>query len=228
MSDFLRFLSQYELLFYLVLGSLVLIFARKTYRAWREWSAALFGLEKEYAQQKFNQGITILAFSGLSLIVIFVINTFVTPSVPTISQLPTATLDLTALPTTPTPVLPPQSTGQGLIPTITSFLSRGCIPGQIDWTDPQNGDAISGKVEIKGTVNIQNLGYYKYEFANVGSEEWTTIAAGNTIVQDAPLGGVWDTSDLIPGEYQLRLIVNDNQNEPLPACIIQIIVNDSE
>lgn len=228
MNSLLRFLIEYEILFYVIVALIVLIAARKTYLAWREWSGSIFGLEKEQSQRKFNQGLTITIFGLLFAAGLFIVNTFVTPSVPGVQQLPTATIDMTQLPPTNTPAPTAAVTAQGLIPTITSYLSRGCIPDKLDWTDPRNGDTISGIVELKGTVNVENLGFYKYEYSSAGSDLWTTIAAGNTIIVNDLLGGAWDTSDLVPGNYELRLVVNDNLNNPLPACVIQVTIEPPE
>lgn len=228
MSSILRFLERYEIFIYLIGGLVILIAGRKTYQSWREWSRSIFGLEKEHSQQKFNSALTILVFSVLLVIGLFVVNTFITPTVPGVQVLPTPTIDLTQQPSTFTPAPTVVITGEGFIPTIASYFSRGCIPDQIDWTDPRNGDTINGRVELKGTVNIQNLGFYKYEYSPSGSETWTTIAAGNAVIQNEPLGGSWDTRSLVPGEYELRLVVNDNQNNPLPACIIQVTIEASE
>lgn len=230
MNSLLRFLDQYEIVLYILLIGMIMIYARKTFLAWQEWSSALFGLEKEHSQRKFNQGITILVFCVLLVVGLFIINTFITPAVPGVQQLPTPTIDLTQSAATPTPTQSPtmEITAQGIIPTLTSYLGRGCVPDQIDWTEPINGGSISGKVELKGTVNIQDLGFYKYEYAAAGSDTWTTIAAGSTKIVDEALGGAWDTRSLVPGDYQLRLVVTDNQNEPLPACIIQITIEAGE
>ena len=228
MNSLLRFLIEYEILFYVIVALIVIIAARKTYLAWREWSASIFGLEKEQSQRKFNQGLTITIFGLLFAAGLFIVNTFVTPSVPGVQQLPTTTIDMTQLPPTNTPAPTAAITAQGFIPTITSYLSRGCIPDKLDWTDPRNGDTISGIVELKGTVNVENLGFYKYEYSSAGSDLWTTIAAGNTIIVNDLLGGAWDTSDLVPGNYELRLVVNDNLNNPLPACVIQVTIEPPE
>jgi len=227
-SSILRFLEKFEVVIYLAAGLIILVSARKTYLSWREWSSSIFGLEKEHSQQKFNSALTVLVFSVLLVIGLFVVNTFVTPAVPGVQQLATPTIDLTQQPPTITPAPTIVITGEGLIPTITSYFSRGCIPDQIDWTDPQNGDTINGRVELKGTVNVENLGFYKYEYSPSGSDTWTTIAAGNARIVNEPLGGAWDTRALVPGEYELRLVVNDNQNNPLPACVIQVIIEASE
>lgn len=228
MNSLLRFLNEYEVLFYVVAGIFILIAAYKTYRAWREWSGSIFGLEKEQTQRKFNQGLTILIFIALLAAGLFVVNTFITPTVPGVQQLATPTINITLQPPTVTPAPSVQITAQGFIPTITSYLSRGCIPTQLDWTDPKNGDTITGIVELKGTVNVENLGFFKYEYSPTGTDRWTTIAAGNTVINNEPLGGAWDTSALVPGNYELRLVVNDNLNNPLPACVIQVTIEAEE
>ncbi len=228
MNSILRFLSHYEFFFYILFIGIILVYARKTYLAWRTWSAALFGIEKENSQRAFNQGVTVLVFSVLLVVSLFIVNTFITPSVPGVQQISTPTIDLAKTAETPTVSPTIEVTTQGLIPTITSYLSRGCIHDQIEWTDPMNGDTISGKIELKGTVNILDLGFYKYEYAVLGSNTWTTIAAGSTKVVDGALGGTWDTSNLVPGDYELRLVVTDNQDQPLPECVIQITIQAPE
>ena len=101
--------------------------------------------------------------------------------------------------------------------------SDGCIATQIEWIYSKNGDEISGTVELIGTVNIPTIGFYKYEFSPVGSEEWMTIAAGNQPKFEEMIG-VWNTEALIPGDYQLRLVVTDSQNETLPVCTVSVTI----
>jgi hypothetical protein len=228
MTSLLRLLTQYELLFYLVLSIILVVFASRVWRAWREWSTSLFGLEKEHTQQQINQGISVLIFTIALGIGLFVLTTFVAPSVPGVQMVSTPTADLTAQPTltisTPTVSL----TTTGLIPTLSAILDMGCVPDKVQWTDPINGDSISGKYVLKGTVNVQNLGYYKFEYAPSDSENWTTIAAGNRTITNEPLGGSWDTGSLTPGEYKLRLVVTNNQNEPMPECMINVTIKASD
>ena len=78
-------------------------------------------------------------------------------------------------------------------------------------------------VEISGTVNVPNFGFYKYEFAVPGSELWATISADREVVKNDSLGS-WSTGTLVPGEYQLRLVVTDTQGQALPACVISVRV----
>jgi len=144
MTTLLRFLSQYEIVFYILLGIVLVVFSRKVFLAWKEWSVALFGLEKEHYQRQINQGITVLIFTFALGVGLFIVTTFVTPAVPGIQQVSTPTLELTSQPTialsTPTLV----TTTQGLIPTLTAILDRGCVPDQIGWTDPIDGGLSAG------------------------------------------------------------------------------------
>jgi hypothetical protein len=110
----------------------------------------------------------------------------------------------------------------GLLPTLALPGAEGCIPGVVEWTSPKSGGQVSGVVTLKGTVNVANLGFYKYEYSQGSSGNWITIAAGNQKRTDSELGGAWNTGQLIPGDYKLRLVVADNQNQTLPACVIAI------
>ena len=229
MNDILRFLTHYEVLFYVLLGLVILVNVRKVYLAWQEWSVALFGLEKELTQRKINAGLSFVFLSVLFGVGLFVINTFITPSVPGVYLVSTPTLDMTMEPTmavTDTPT--PEVTQEGLIPTLSAYLDKGCVPGQVGWTYPLDGDGISGQVELKGTVNITNLGYYKIEYTPVDQESWKTIMAGRTTIDNEPFGGLWNSGELTPGDYKLRLVVYNNKEEALPECTISVLVKAVE
>lgn len=201
-----------------------MVYVRKVYLAWRDWSVALFGLEKELSQRKINAGLSIVLFSGLLAIGLFVINTFVTPSVPGVFQVATPTVDMTEQPTlvVETPTL--EVTAQGLIPTLSAYLNKGCVPGQVNWSHPLDGDGVSGAVELNGTVNIVNLGFYKIEYSIGDQDNWIPILAGREVVDNAPFGSLWNTADLTPGDYKIRIVVFTNQQEQLPECEIKILV----
>jgi len=229
MNEILRFLTHYEVLFYILLGLVILINVRKVYLAWQEWSVALFGLEKELTQRKINLGLSFVFLSVLLGVGLFVINTFVTPSVPGVYEVSTPTVNMTLEPTqeiseTPTPEI----TQEGLIPTLSAYLDKGCVPGQVGWTYPLDGDGISGQVELKGTVNITNLGYYKIEYTPVDQQNWRTIMAGRETINNEPFGGLWNSGDLTPGDYKLRLVVYNNKEEALPECTISVLVKAVE
>jgi len=48
--------------------------------------------------------------------------------------------------------------------------------------------------------------------------------AGHEVVDNAPFGSMWNTSDMTPGDYKLRLVVRTNNDELLPECEIKILV----
>jgi hypothetical protein len=56
-----------------------------------------------------------------------------------------------------------------------------------------------------------------------GSDSWSTILANNQIVQDGELGR-WDTAEITPGDYKLRLVVTDNQGNAMPACVVPVSI----
>jgi hypothetical protein len=104
-----------------------------------------------------------------------------------------------------------------------SASASGCVPDEIILTSPEPGQEVSGTVTLVGTVNVDNFGFYKYEFSPQGSETWTTVSAGRDALINDDLG-LWDTSSLMPGDYQLRLEVTDNQGQVYPACVIPVRV----
>jgi len=73
-------------------------------------------------------------------------------------------------------------------------------------------------------VNIPNFGFYKYEYQMQGEDLWTPISAGNKPVIEDSFGGRWNTEQLEPGTYSLRLVVLDNQNNLLQPCVIDVKV----
>lgn len=230
MNILLRFLVKYEGLLFFLLGLVVVIFLRQIFVSWREWRTALFGMEKERSQLKFNQGLTIVIFSTFVALSLFVVTTFIAPSVPNLYLVATPTVDLTAQATQAQGVAAQVTqTTTGLVPTLNSLFDKGCIKDQIEWTNPVDGETISGTIALEGTINVADLGYYKYEYRPAGAEAWTTIAAGSTKVVNESLGGGWDTAadGIIPGDYQLHLVVYDHQNSAFPECVINVtIVSD--
>jgi hypothetical protein len=114
-----------------------------------------------------------------------------------------------------------QLTQYAAAPAAANAGSTGCIPDELIITSPEPGDEISGTIEIKGTVNIENFGFYKYEVASQGSDIWATISAGRETVINNTIGR-WDTSALTPGDYQLRIVVTDNKGQPIPPCVIPV------
>ena len=218
-----RNLATYERPIYIVLAIVALYTFRWMWRAWREWQNSVYGLEREFTLQKLRQA-TAFAFMILSLFFVeFYIATFVAPTLPASDILSTPTLNLLA---TPAGTLSPDAATQAALAPITQEVPSGmsgCDPDKLMITSPKSGEIINGTIELTGTANVPNFGFYKYEFAVAGSELWATISADRKMVKNDVLGS-WSTGTLVPGEYQLRLVVTDTQGQALPACVISVRV----
>lgn len=231
-EEALRFFRAYELWIYLLLALGGLIYVRKFILAWEDMRAAAFGLERESAQGRLNQAAGMFVLILMIAIAEFSMVTFVAPSFPGSSPLGTPTLDLLATATatlSPTEAQEEASIQEGeaspATPTAILPRSEGCVPGQAMISEPLDGVEISGLISLKGTANIPNFGFYKYEVARPDDDVWMTIQAGRDIKIDADLGQ-WDTRTLPSGDYMLRLVVTDNMGEALPPCVIQVRLNN--
>ncbi len=219
MAEFYRFLASYEVLIYIMLAIGGLFSFRWLWRSWREWQVAVYSLEREFSSRRFGRSAVISTFIVIMFCVEFFMATFIIPGLPADVFLTTPTLDLISTPTgTLSAEMMTQFSGQ--LPQGTASTT-GCIQGQIAITFPQPGDEVKGAIELLGSVNIPNFGFYKYEVAPAGSDTWATISAGRAIVNNGPLGR-WDATALTPGDYQLRLVVTDNQGQNLPACVVPV------
>ncbi|MFN8383055.1 MAG: hypothetical protein U0V02_14005 [Anaerolineales bacterium] len=221
MEEIYRFLASYEVLIYILLAIGGLFAFRWLWRSWREWQVAVYSLEREFSSRRFGRSAIISAFIVVLFCVEFFMATFIIPGLPADVFITTPTLDLISTPTgTLSAEMMTQFSGQ--LPQVAASAA-GCIPGQVNISFPEPGDEVKGAIEISGTVNIPNFGFYKYEVAPAGSDTWATISAGRAIVNEGSLGR-WDATALTPGDYQLRLVVTDNQGQNLPACIVPVRV----
>lgn len=226
MRELFPVLEAYEIWIYVLLGIALLVFLRKLAIAAREGRSAQFGFERIVAQRKLSFALTFVVIFSLLILAEFILVSFVAPALPSPKFLATPTLDLLATPmsTLPAPTFGSTPTVEAVKTTPLAVTAEGCLPGKIEWVYPQDGNDVQGIVNVRGTVNVENLGFYKYEYVQAGSTEWVTIAAGNVPVVDDELQGTWNTEQLIPGDYLLRLVVADNQNNLFPACTVAIRV----
>jgi hypothetical protein len=222
MNEIFRFLKANEVWIYVLLGLVGLISLRKFILALREWQGTIFGLERDNAQRRLNESASVLIILILIGAGEFLFNSFVFSTIPDVQVLATETLTVL---TTPTVTL---QVASGLKPTeqlsvsftqapAANLPTNGCVTGKFEFTFPKPTDEVSGIVEIKGSVNLPNLGFYKYEYTQPGSKTWITIAAGNGNKVNEIIGN-WDTSQLLPGDYLLHLVAFDNKGQQLPPC----------
>jgi len=204
MLEIVKFLSQYSTWIYLSLIIIFLVGVRNLLAVLSKKREIVFGLERDLIQQKMNRIITFMVLLFLLIIGEFLMVTFLVPTLPSASQLITPTIN-PLLSSQISPSLNSSETQSTSISPLES-LPENCVIGQVMISEPIPDQEIKGEVTIKGTADVPNFGFYKYEYTSVGSENWTTILAGRNPVIDGELG-IWDTSELTSGDYRLRLVV---------------------
>ena len=222
MNEFLRYLKELEYLIYIILGIFTVWQLRKFYSAWEELRAAAFGLERESAQARLNRSAALLVVLLFLATAEFGMVSFIIPAIPGVEPLPTATLDLLATPTI-TLAAEAVTSSADVQETGTEIIQTGCIPGEVMITFPENDSTVQGVVEVEGTVNIADFGFYKFEISRSGTDSWLTIQAGVSPKDNEELG-FWDTTQLESGNYYLRLIVIDNQGIQREPCAVYLYV----
>ncbi len=225
MNEILRYLKDLEFLIYIILGTFTVWQLRKFYLAWEELRASAFGLEKESAQARLNRSAALLVVLLFLATAEFGLVSFIIPAIPGVEPLPTATLDLLATPTITLAVEPvPSSSDSQETPLPgTEIIQTGCIPDEVMITFPENNSTVRDIIEVEGTVNITDFGFYKFEISRADSDTWLTIQAGDSPKDDEMLG-FWDTTQLESGNYYLRLVVIDNQGIQREPCAVYVYI----
>lgn len=225
MEGLLRFLKEFEGGIYLLLLILALIMGSRLIAAIQVKKKSAFGLEKEVVQKRINSTTAYLVIIGVLFIGQILLVSIASVRYPGLYTITTPT---TGVLPTPTDffqaMLRMEETPKGLEQTQTAVALTGCIPQQIEWLSPKSGDEVTGSVSLSGTINVPNMGFYKYEYRQKGREDWIPIAAGNKVIIESELGGNWNTVQLEPGFYELRIVVSDNQNNLFEPCVIEVKV----
>lgn len=75
---------------------------------------------------------------------------------------------------------------------------------------PSDGETVSGKVSVTGTAcDETGLRSYKLEYRPAGGNSFTPVCSSFNERIDAELG-IWDTTNLPDGSYEVKLSVTDN------------------
>ena len=216
------FLSAYESLLYIfiVLGWIFL--GRWLWRTWKAWRGAIYGLEREVSQRRFARALASNVIWLALFLGVFIITSFIVPSMPASLFIATPTVDLL---TTPTGTISADMAATLAARPTTSAVdfSEGCVPDEKYISSPIPGQELSGIVDLVGTVDVRDFGFYKFEISAAGLDNWAPIYAGREIIRADVLGRI-DTSTLTPGDYRLRLVVTNNVGEALAPCEVPIRV----
>ena len=228
MDAIIKFLADLEVPIYLILGVVAVVYLRRLTLALDERKSSVFGLEREAAQTKVVSAASVMILVALLAVGDFIVATllagelaqqplYATPTI-TVLTTPTTTLPAGPVPTdaTPTPTPYPQAQIEG--------IESNCQAEVLEISEPKQGSEVSGVVELIGSVNTPNFGSYQYEYSVMGQPNWQTIAAGSGMRIQASLG-FWYTTNLVPGDYMLRLVALDNQGERTAACVIVVKVS---
>jgi hypothetical protein len=121
---------------------------------------------------------------------------------------------------------PPPSTPSGTI--IPSQERRNCVLDRAWIEYPDNGMVVFEAIPIRGTANIENFAFYRFEiraaqpgenFAPIGgveSDYQQPVRESNGVL------GQFTPYNFLPGEYRLRMVVFDTNNEAKANCEITI------
>jgi hypothetical protein len=224
MEETFAFVTQYQAWIYLLFALAGLLYIRSGLRSLLDLRRAMFGLEREHAIGRLRRAAAMLGLVLAGALATFIVATFVSPAMPD-SGVPTAVPTISLL-NTPGPTFAAAGTSAvPATPIVAGDLdSSGCLNPQATLTRPADGETLSGVVEIRGTANIPNFGFYRYEYRGLtAGSAWRAIGAGDETKIDERLGE-WDTTLVLPGDYAFRLVVADTAgNAPLP-CVIRVSV----
>ena len=239
MEYVIKFLADFEVPIYLILGIVAVVYLRRIVISLEEKRTAIFGLEREAAQRKVTAAASILILVGLMTVMEFVVATFLAGELAQAPTFATSTIEVLTTPTTTLSGSIPSTTLSGLIPTDATptptiypqaqieGIDSQCVNDILEIDSPVHEAEVKGVVEIIGSVNTPSLGSYRYDFSTMGEPKWQTIAAGSGVHIDENLGN-WYTSDLAPGPYMLRLVALDNEGNETSTCVIVVNVTAEE
>ena len=217
----------------------ILFYIGRAIAAHREKSRAIFTLEREAASSTRLRSIlmvfVVLALAGA----VYFTATFLEPNLdlqteneatptvllqPTPSPTPgTPTATPSPLPTrTPRPTQTPQTPETTPTPTPKPVVLPDCPNPQARLTNPTVNAVLKGAVEIRGSANIDDFDYYKFEVRSEGILEWSFLQSFPDPVADGFLG-VWDTSTLPAGNYWFRLVVVKKDGN-YHSCEVEVTV----
>jgi len=94
---------------------------------------------------------------------------------------------------------------------------------------PRHGSTVSGKVVVRGTANVDNFWYYKFEYRrDDGQENWITYDGLKYAPVVNGILGEWNLNALqLPdGWYWFRVVIVDWSGNYPPPCEMRLYVRD--
>ncbi|MFW3145949.1 MAG: fibronectin type III domain-containing protein [Thermoplasmatota archaeon] len=90
---------------------------------------------------------------------------------------------------------------------ISAFVDN--ILPEISITSPEDGDRITGMVQITGSVRDDHLSTYKVEYKRTGLEDWKVIVPEEAASSASGILATWVPSNIPGGVYMLRVTAKD-------------------
>ncbi len=231
----IQLISRLSTVIYIVCAVGVFFSIRALYLARRAKRLALFGLEREAAIRRQRNALsTIITLCVIAAYVWINVNILETNALglslaeqttPTseifIEQPPTPTVALLLFPT----ITPTSSFTDGTTLATPDPSVDGCqIFGQT-LTFPQPNQEVSGQVPVEGTVNILGLSQYKFEVNGPSTQgEWVVVNTFNRNTGTDGFLGNWDSTSLIPGDYDFRLVSILSDGRRITPCVVPITI----
>jgi len=241
MTTLVRLVSEYYIWLIGACFLGILFYIARAIMAHREKSRAIFTLEKEAAASTRIRSIGMVFVLLFLAMAFYSTATYLEPNLdyeieneptPTVLLQPTPTPTAGAPTITPTPratrtprptQTPEPEVVVTLTPTPKPVVLPNCPNPQARLTYPTVNAVLKGVVEIRGSANIEDFDYYKFEYKSEGATEWSFIERFEERVADGRLG-VWDTSTLPAGNYRFQLVVvKKDGNYPTP-CEVQVTI----
>ena len=215
MAEAVFLIVRYQAWVFLLISVGALVYVWSFARARQYLSRTPFGLEREVAQRRQIRALTMLSLLVTLAVSMVVMDRVV---VPDLTRRREASVPATQPAPSPSPMLF-ESGNQPLV-----VDSSGCDNPNATLTTPQSHERIAGAFEVRGTANIENFAFYKFE---IGGRDtggaWIPLGVGSEPVVENVLGR-FDASAHETGEYAFRLVVVDNAGNFPPPCVIAVTI----
>jgi hypothetical protein len=205
-----EFVVRYQNQILIGLGVLGLIFLFRLVTARSYLTTTPYGLEREVALRRQNAALAILSLLVIVALIVYLMQSVILPEIIG----PPSTITPTPQPTA---TASPVATGGNIV-----VDSSGCDNPLATLTAPETGDRIAGSFEVRGTANIPNMAFFKFEISGAGTGgEWLSLGVGTDPKIDDVLGR-FDSGARESGEYAFRLVVVDNAGQSPPPCVVVV------
>ena len=212
MTQAAQLIAQYQFQIFIAIGLLAAYYLGLYLRAHERLLRTPFGLEREELLKRQNRSMAMLTLLVLLAASVYLISAVVLPVVYQSQPQPTAVA-------VPTATASPVAASQNIV-----VDSSGCSNHNATLTAPKSGQRIAGSYEVRGTANIPNLAFYKFEISGAGTNgEWLSLGVGTSPVVDGKLGS-FDATAREAGNYAFRLVVLDSNGNFPPPCVVTVTI----